>query len=179
MTSTEHVRLMPVRDEDVALLERFLVDDQAAGPWAWSGFAPLHKARQRFEADGYLADDSGRLIVLVADQAVGFVSWWDVSHGPRESRCWQIGIGLLPEHRGRGAGAAAQRLLVEYLFATTTAMRVEAGTPAGNAAEQRALESAGFALEGRLRSAMFLAGQWQDALLYSRLRSDGPKPASV
>ncbi len=179
MTSTEHVRLMPVRDEDVALLERFLVDDQAAGPWAWSGFAPLHKARQRFEADGYLADDSGRLIVLVADQAVGFVSWWAVSHGPRESRCWQIGIGLLPEHRGRGAGAAAQRLLVEYLFATTTAMRVEAGTPAGNAAEQRALESAGFALEGRLRSAMFLAGQWQDALLYSRLRSDGPKPASV
>ena len=67
MASTEQVRLMPVRDEDVALLERFLVDDQAAG----------------------------------------FVSWWAVSHGPRGSRCWQIGIGLLPEHGGRGAGAAA------------------------------------------------------------------------
>jgi len=63
MASTEQVRLMPVRDEDVALLERFLVDDQAG--------------------------------------------WWAVSHGPRGSRCWQIGIGLLPEHRGRGAGAAA------------------------------------------------------------------------
>ncbi len=174
MAGTEQVRLMPVRDEDVALLERFLVDDQAAGPWAWSGFAALHKARRRFEADGYLADDNSRLIVLVGDQAVGFVSWVPMSHGPPESRCWQIGIGLLPEHRGRGVGAAAQRLLVEYLFATTTAVRIEAGTLFGNVAEQRALERAGFALEGRLRSAQYLAGQWQDLLLYSRLRSDAP-----
>ncbi len=134
MAGTEQVRLMPVRDEDVALLERFLVDDQA----------------------------------------VDFVSWVPMSHGPPESRCWQIGIGLLPEHRGRGVGAAAQRLLVEYLFATTTAVRIEAGTLFGNVAEQRALERAGFALEGRLRSAQYLAGQWQDLLLYSRLRSAAP-----
>jgi len=53
-------------------------------------------------------------------------------------------------------------------------VRIEAGTLFGNVAEQRALERAGFALEGRLRSAQYLAGQWQDLLLYSRLRSAAP-----
>jgi RimJ/RimL family protein N-acetyltransferase len=34
---------------------------------------------------------------------------------------WEIGVLVVPEMRGRGAGAVCQRLLVEYLFSTTTA----------------------------------------------------------
>lgn len=59
----------------------------------------------------------------------------------------RIGIVLLPEHRGKGYGTAAQRRLARYLF-DTTVQRVEAGTDAEDIAEQRALERAG-ALEKR------------------------------
>ncbi len=65
---------------------------------------------------------------------------------------WEIGGLVVPEFRGRGIGSAAQGLLVEYLFATTTAHRLWAGTEVGNAAEQRCLEKCGFAHEGLVRA---------------------------
>ncbi len=40
------------------------------------------------------------------------------------SYCWEIGIILLPEARGRGYGTQAQRLLARYLFAHTTVHRI-------------------------------------------------------
>lgn len=47
--------------------------------------------------------------------------------------------GLFAEYRGQGIGSEAQRLLVEYLFATSPANSVQVGTEAGNFAEQRGL----------------------------------------
>lgn len=85
---------------------------------------------------------------------------------------FEIGIALFEEHRGRGIGTEAQRLLVDYLFATTTAHRLEAGTEVDNVAEQRALERVGFRREGVLRGLFFRAGQWRDCVVYGLLRDD-------
>lgn len=52
----------------------------------------------------------------------------------------EIGIGVFPEHRGRGIGTEAKRQLVDHLFATMPAHRLQAGTEVDNVAEQRALE---------------------------------------
>jgi RimJ/RimL family protein N-acetyltransferase len=46
--------------------------------------------------------------------------------------------------------------------------RLEASTDVDNAAEQRALEGAGFTREGVLRSAQFRDGAFHDLVLYSR-----------
>ena len=89
--------------------------------------------------------------------------------------CWEIGIALLPEWRGQGIGWRAQAIFCSYLFENTPVQRIEAATHAENAAEQRSLEKAGFALEGVVRAAEFRAGQWRDGYLYSRLRTD-PDP---
>jgi RimJ/RimL family protein N-acetyltransferase len=75
-------------------------------------------------------------------------------------------------YRGRGYGSRAQRLLAEHLFATTPSNRVEADTDVENAAEQRALERAGFTREGVVRGAQYRRGRWHDLVLYSLLRSD-------
>ena len=49
------------------------------------------------------------------------VSWHLVSYGPNPgSHAWNIGIGLAPASRGHGVGAVAQRLLAEWLLATTS-----------------------------------------------------------
>ena len=76
----------------------------------------------------------------------------------------------------RGVGTAAQRLLADYLFATTPANRLEATTEVDNVAEQRALEKAGFVREGVLRGRGFLRGRWRDGMMYARLRDD-PRPS--
>jgi RimJ/RimL family protein N-acetyltransferase len=85
---------------------------------------------------------------------------------------FEIGAVLFPEHRGHGIGTEAQRQLVEYLFATTTAHRLQAGTEVDNLAEQRALERVGFEREGVLRATHFRAGQWRDGVIYGMLRGD-------
>jgi RimJ/RimL family protein N-acetyltransferase len=66
----------------------------------------------------------------------------------------------------------AQRLLVRYLFAHTQVSRVEATTEITNAAEQRALEKAGFTREGVLRGTTFRQGRWHDQVIYSVLRDE-------
>lgn len=105
--------------------------------------------------------------------AVASVSWMQVPYGPnRRSLAWRIGIVVLPKHRNRGIGAAAQRLLAEDLFASSPANRIEAHTDVGNVAEQRALAKAGFAPEGVLRGAQWRQGAWHDGWLYSRWRAD-------
>jgi RimJ/RimL family protein N-acetyltransferase len=109
-----------------------------------------------------------------AGQAAGLVSYRRRLYGA-QGYCWEIGIALLPEWRGQGIGWRAQAMFCSYLFEHTPAQRIEAATHAENAAEQRSLEKAGFALEGVVRAAEFRAGQWRDGYLYSRLRTD-PDP---
>jgi RimJ/RimL family protein N-acetyltransferase len=77
--------------------------------------------------------------------------------------------------RGLGYGSLAQRLLTDYLFATTSVNRIEAGTDVENLAEQRSLEKAGFIREGVLRGAQYRADAWHDLVIYAVVRGAGPK----
>lgn len=120
-------------------------------------------------------EDTGQLWVEPLDggDPIGTIQYHRVRYGGNEeSSGWMIGIDLLPEARGQGYGAEAQRLLADHLFATTPANRIEAQTDVENLAEIRALERAGFTREGVLRGAQFRAGAHRDLVVYSRLRSD-------
>ena len=168
-------RLRPVTQADLEMLVAIGTEEEATGEYEWRGFRSPEAIRNRFEQDGFLGETGGMLAVEHSGEAVGVVSWNEVSHGPNAgSRCWGIGIVLLPAWRGKGLGAAAQGMLADYLFETTTKQRIQAGTDIGNLAEQRALERAGFRREGVLRSAQFRAGAWHDMVLYGRLRQDPP-----
>jgi RimJ/RimL family protein N-acetyltransferase len=106
-------------------------------------------------------------------ELLGGVSWHAVDYGGTVScSAWNIGIGLLPEARGRGYGTRVQRLLVEHLFATTELDRIEASTDVENLAEQRALEKAGFRREGVLRGAQLRGGVRRDLVHYGLVRGD-------
>ncbi|HEV2781422.1 MAG TPA: GNAT family N-acetyltransferase [Actinophytocola sp.] len=116
-------------------------------------------------------------VLTIVDAAtaepIGMIGWHAVSYGGTLSAAaWNIGIGLVPEARGRGAGTTAQRLLAEHLFATTEVDRVEASTDVDNVAEQRALEKAGFRREGVLRGAQLRGGRRRDIVHYGLLRTD-------
>lgn len=97
--------------------------------------------------------------------------WFKDQWGPT-SWCWEIGISLRTDVRGRGTGSQAQVLLRDYLLDHTLAERIQATTDVQNVAEQRALDKAGFTREGRVRSAQWRAGAWHDQYLYSFVRSE-------
>jgi RimJ/RimL family protein N-acetyltransferase len=166
------VRLRPLRIDDFWLLERQAIDPDAAGRFNWSGYKDVALARQQFDQNGLITPDDGLLVVVLGEEVVGKVVWGRNTYGIPRWWCWCIGIGLLPEFRGRGIGTRAQFLLVSYLFATTTAERVEAITDIDNAPEQRALETIGFTREGTIRAAQFRDGRWCDVHLYGVLRGD-------
>ncbi|WP_262706105.1 MULTISPECIES: GNAT family N-acetyltransferase [Streptomyces] len=87
-------------------------------------------------------------------------------------RTYEIGVGVLPEHRGQGVGTAAQKLLVDYLLDRTTANRVEALTNGGNISEHKALERLEFHQEGVMRGRSFQHDEYVDVLAYRLLRSE-------
>jgi [ribosomal protein S5]-alanine N-acetyltransferase len=169
----EKVRLRPVEERDLDLLERIDTDPSISEPFEWTGFRNPAERRRRWERDAYLGNLDGLLIVSLPDgTAAGIVLWKATGGSASLGACYEIGALLLPEHRGQGIGTAAQVLLSEHLFRTTLANRLEALTEAGNVAEQRALTKAGFSREGLLRGRGFIRGAWRDAYIYSRLRDD-------
>jgi len=167
------VRLRPFRHADVELLTRFATDPAVSQPFEWFGYRSPEAFRRRWEDDGFLDNDPWYLAVALEsdDTGIGWVMW---RHGilGMQAGVLEIGILLVPGHRGWGAGTAAQRLLVEHLFTTTTVHRIWAGTQSDNAAEQRALEKCGFQREGLLRESVFRGGEWHDSVIYGILRGD-------
>ena len=164
------MHLRAITADDVPELNRSVEDD----PFLFYGFTATNELERRFAANGMISDDNGHLVVEDENgTTVGTVGWFAVQHGPSSTaRALNIGIVLLPEHRGRGLGTAAQAAFAEYLFANTLVERLEASTDIDNVAEQRALEKANFLREGIARHAQFRAGQWRDLVVYSRLRGD-------
>ncbi len=168
------VRLRPVAEADLPILARLQGEPALSGPFQWFGFYRFGgpaALRQRWTENGLIGQERGLLVVARADDPalIGEVSWG--SHG-LHGGCWTIGCTILPEWRGRGYGASAQRCLARYLFAHTQVQRIEAYTEAGNPAEQRALEKAGFRRESVVRGSLFRAGRWHDLVLFGLLRSD-------
>ncbi len=171
------VRLRAVRAEDLPVLSALSTAGPADDPFGFFGFRPTNGLEQGFARTGLITNDAG--VLAVEDGyggLVGRVDWFAVQHGPSvTARALNIGIVLLPEHRGRGLGSSAQAAFAAYLFRNMLVERLEAGTDVANVAEQRALENAGFRREGIARHAQFRDGQWRDLVMFSRLRGD-PAP---
>jgi aminoglycoside 6'-N-acetyltransferase len=166
------IGLRPLTHADAAALEA--ARTQEADPFNWGGYRDAGALADAITQRQTLREDGGTLAVVNAQGTLlGEVSWRRIRTGPTpHSWCWNIGIALLPDQRGQGYGAAAQRCLATYLFEQTPAQRVEATTDIDNIAEQRALEKAGFTREGVLRQAQWRGGRWHDMVGYSVVRGE-------
>jgi RimJ/RimL family protein N-acetyltransferase len=170
---SDHVELQPAGEDDVLLLEQLTWDPRIAGEFAQFGWFDLRLWRRAWADNKLIGDDGGVLMVVRGGDRLGFVNWRRTPSTPA-AYYWEIGIALLPEARGHGYGTQAHRLLARYLFAHTTAHRIEAVTEVDNVAERHALEKAGFTLEGVTRGTGWRDGAWRDGVIYSLLRTDPP-----
>jgi RimJ/RimL family protein N-acetyltransferase len=167
-----------VRPRDVRLEDADLIDqwNAALEPGSFNDFGPRAPTDRETLARGPLRNERNGLLIIerIEDGApLGTIAYRKVGYGPPgESDAWQLGIDVAAEARGRGYGTEAQRLIADWLFATTPANRVEAATDIENVAEQRSLEKAGYSRDGVMRGAQFRAGAYHDLVYYSRLRDD-------
>ena len=84
-----------------------------------------------------------------------------------------LGYWIGAPHARRGYMTAAVAALIPYAFTTLRLHRLEAACIPTNAASISLLEKTGFEREGYAREYLCINGQWQDHLLYARLR-DSP-----
>lgn len=75
------VQLRPFARDDVAILERFAVDPDAAGPFNWTGFRNPNRPMEQFEENGLLGDDAAHLVIVANEDAVGAVQWRPAPYG--------------------------------------------------------------------------------------------------
>src|SRR2546423_14432640 len=155
----------PVRLRHFTLADCEIADATPPTPeddrFSWFGFPVPGRLRAMVESGGFPGpgDISGRLAVEVDGEYAGTVSWHPKDYGPIQAPALSFGIGLLPPARGKGYGTHAQRLLVAYLFATTTVNRVEAGADVGENAQARSPEEGRPLPQGGLRRAGHRHGQ--------------------
>ncbi|MBB4686346.1 GNAT family N-acetyltransferase [Amycolatopsis jiangsuensis] len=168
----QHIALRPFGEADFAAFDRFGTEPEAAGAFRRSGFVDSQALRRRFAADGLLGATSSAVAVVVDDAVAGMATWEAADRGGPVGGCYEIGVTLLPDHRGHGVGTRAHQLLAEHLFRFTSAHRLEAFTDTENLAVQRVLEKTGFHREGLLCQATWRDGTYRDAIVYGLLRSE-------
>ena len=172
------IRLRDVVLDDADLLDGWSTPE-AKGPFNDFGLEREPTDREALARGPLRNERNGELIIeRIADgRPIGTISWHLSRYGPNDqSGAWNIGIALLPAARGQGHGSEAQRLVADYLFASTAVNRVEASTDIENVVEQRALEKAGFEREGVARGSQYRAGAYHDLVIYARLRADHVRP---
>jgi RimJ/RimL family protein N-acetyltransferase len=166
----DQVRLGPVAEDDLPLIERLSNDPGWTGEHEWHGWHDPHVWRHRWSENGLAGSAGGTLMIIRSGEPAGFISWRQVTTGA--SHCWELGISVAPQARGQGVGNQAHQQIVRYLFRHTLVNRIQAATEITNLAEQRSLEKAGFTREGVMRGFGYRDGRWHDNVLYSVLRDE-------
>jgi len=103
---------------------------------------------------------------------IGFVN----SFVTQPSKTTEIGYLVIPSERGKGYGAEAAQLIVDYLFLSRNIVRIQATTNVRNKASQRVLDKVGFRIEGTIRNHRLVRGVWTDFYLLSILREEWKEP---
>lgn len=90
----------------------------------------------------------------------------------REDDCAEVGFLFTPDAQGKGYAGESLRALCEFAFNKGGIRRLVASVTAGNIPCRRLLERTGFVLEGELRQAFRLAGEWHNDWLFGLLRQE-------
>jgi RimJ/RimL family protein N-acetyltransferase len=165
----KNVNLKRIEREDLPLLQDWLGDHEFMGEFMpfiqWSR-AELEKA---MEADPF--EQKWYFIQKKDGTKIGYIFNFNMLHVL--GKYLEIAYALLPNERGKGYCTEATQLLVDYLFLSTSASRIQLGVSVANKASQRVAEKAGFTREGTTRRTL---GGERDSYVYSILREEWKEP---
>lgn len=166
------VALRRLRARDAGAFAKAFRDDPALGALIGADEDPTENGVRRFIARQPGLRARGEFLGLAVTDATGrpFLGHVMLHTVAWRHRRAEIGYWLVPAARGRGMGATAVSLLVEWAFAQLELERIEITTTPQNAAARALAESLGFTAEGVLRARNLERGKRVDVLLLARLR---------
>ncbi len=172
----KRVRLAAPQADDAAHFARWstddnymrLLDDDPVQPRPEAAFA--HFGQGGAEPGRTPDDYYFHLRTLDDDSLIGFAVLFSIKW-PSQHAELAIGIGD-PAYRGKGYGADALRVLLNYAFSELNLYRVELTVMAYNTAAIAAYERVGFVREGVKRGAVLRYGQRHDLVCYAILRPE-------
>jgi RimJ/RimL family protein N-acetyltransferase len=119
-----------------------------------------------------LESDTGTLLfaIEISGAAAGSIGAHFQKDVYRKSA--EIGYFLAEEYWGRGIMPAAISELTDYTFKNYDVIRLYARPYARNSASRRALEKAGFQLEGILKKSVYKNNRYEDSCMYALINSN-------
>jgi RimJ/RimL family protein N-acetyltransferase len=172
MLNGERVVLRPTTPEDYPALYAWRIDPEV---WQAKTARPLRPmVYQEFHDwyEGVVRDEKVATFAVDVDGTlVGRAGLFGIDE---LSRNGEIGLAFGPEHRGKGYGRDAVRVLVDFAFTHRNLRRVWLECLATNTAALRAYAAAGFVEEGRLREHAWVKDTYVDMVRMAVLRG-GPE----
>jgi len=171
----KNVNLRVAEKEDLALLAQWFNDAEFQGEY--QDFPTQISKSQLEKRISEPLSSPMQWVDFIIEKKDGTRIGW-ISHyiGSQNFGWMEIGYALIPSERGKGYGAEATQIMVDYLFLTKDIVRIQAVTNVRNVSSQRILEKSGFKREGTLRKALYVRSEWADGYLYSILREEWKKP---
>ena len=109
------------------------------------------------------------VVELVSQELAGEALLWGID---THNRTAHLGISLRPGFRGRGLGSDVVAVLCHYGFVVRGLHRLQLETLADNTAMLRAATVNGFTLEGTLRRAAWVSGEFADEAILGLLAAE-------
>ena len=159
--------------DDLPLFAEWINKPEVSGE-----YNPLHQM-SKTEAEKMLDNPSDIKPFIVERKdgsKIGFIVHFHVLHLGTGTKQLEIGYSLVPSERGKGYGTEALKIMVDYLFLSKDAMRIQVQTDLRNVASQKIIEKVGFKKEGTLRKNFFMRGELRDCYIYSILREEWKEP---
>lgn len=136
----------------------------------------ISEEEQKIWLEGLIGDKTRQMFGVEVQedherpQIVGTAGLTSITERPRLQAEWSLLIG--PEHRGKGYGRSALKLLLEYGFMNLGLRRIEGEIFEGNQASLRLAEFYGFKKEGIKRESYFKNGVWINSVMVGLLRRE-------
>ena len=173
MLHGDKIGLRARHETDVPVLQSELYDDvetrSRADSRPWRPIAPGSSASPYAVSDPSDEVACFSVVHLADDELAGEALLWGID---LHNRTAHLGLSLRPAFRGRGLGTDVVRVLCHYGFAVRGLHRLQIETLADNAAMIRAANQAGFVLEGTLRRAAWVNGEFIDEIILGLLGLD-------
>ncbi|MFE5207219.1 GNAT family N-acetyltransferase [Streptomyces sp. NPDC056600] len=170
MLKGDRIGLRARHEDDISTLRTGLYNDVVnsaraeAGPWR--PLSPTSQDPRLVVDDTAQGSVAFSVVELEGGSLAGTATLWGIDNHHRSAH---IGLGLLPEARGKGYGTDVVATLCYYGFVVRGLQRLQIETLADNHAMLRAAERNGFVREGVMRSSAWVLGEFLDEVILGLL----------
>lgn len=162
-----HCTIVPTTEAHFEGLRQVL--DTVAREQRYLAFLQAPPPQEAYAFFRYVVENDLCQLLALVDGAVA--GWCDVlpTHGQARAHVGTLGIGLLPQARHRGIGAALMRAAIDKAWAKGFS-RIELTVRADNTNAKALYERCGFVVEGLNRRAFLVDGAFYDSYAMALLR---------